>query len=160
MIKLDFNKLSKYKKRLDAIKVNSHDLETQVAAIIIHPITGAVVAEGYNGFIRGADDDSLPKTRPEKYPYMIHAEANAIYNAVTSGVNTYGKTLFCTLSPCVNCLRMLWQTGIDTIYFVDKYRDFEKNIDMKDLEVNVEEITFKESTFYKATIKPRKKNNE
>lgn len=145
-------RLMKYESRLHAIKSNSHDSETQVAAILIDPKTGAVIAEGYNGFIRGGSDDKLPNKRPEKYPYMVHAEINLICNAVRSGVCTDEKVLFCTLSPCVNCARTLYQAGINNIYFIEEYRDFNNQKNMLDLQLDVEKV----GKYYKLTTSPRK----
>ena len=152
---IDFNmtekKLHKYNLRLEAIKQNSPDEETKVAAILIDPKTGAVNAEGYNGFVRGAPDHILPKTRPDKYPYMIHAEANVIYNSVRSGVGTDGKILFCSLSPCLNCCRFLYQCGIKTIYFKEKYRDFDNQLNALDIDLSV--IPYYQ--YYKLTLSPQ-----
>ena len=53
----------------------SHDSETQCGCVLVKNKT--IIATGYNGFIRGIDDFMLPNTRPAKYPFMIHAEANA-----------------------------------------------------------------------------------
>lgn len=133
-------KLLKYELRLNAIKQNSPDAERKVAAILIDPKTGAVNAEGYNGFARKAPDHSLPKVKPEKHAYMIHAETNVIYNAVRSGVSTDGKILFCTLSPCKNCLRALWQCGISRIYFKNIHPTFEELKIIKDLYISHSQI--------------------
>jgi dCMP deaminase len=144
-------KLHNYYTRTLAIAQQSHDQQTKVAAILIHPKTGAVMAEGYNGFIRGAVDSKLPATRPEKYNYIIHAETNLICNAVRSGVKTDDGIIFCTLSPCIKCLRMLWQAGIKIIYFKDMYSDFETSSSMLDLKVDLESI----GSYYKITVSPR-----
>lgn len=136
-IKLTDKKIQYYIKRLEAAASNSPDAETKVGAILVDPKTGAVLAEGYNGFVRGANDDILPKTRPDKYNYIIHAETNMIANAVKAGVSTDQKFLFCSLSPCVKCLRMLWQAGISEIYFIEKYKDFNDSLNMGDLKAVV-----------------------
>ena len=95
----------------------SHDVQTQCGCVLVKNKT--VIATGYNGFIRSIDDLALPNTRPEKYPFMIHAEANAIYNAAREGQSTMGAKAYITAPPCVSCLQMLWQTGIHEIYFSD-----------------------------------------
>jgi len=144
-------KIQHYYARLLAIANQSPDQQTKVAAILIDPKTGAVMAEGYNGFIRGANDSVLPSTRPEKYNYIIHAETNLLCNAVRSGVKTDGCIVFCTLSPCITCLRMLWQAGIKVIYFKAKYSDFDVSSNMLDIKVDVEIV----SGFFKMTMSPR-----
>jgi len=116
---------------------NSPDSERQVGALLVNKRTGAVIASGYNGFVRGADDNSLPTTRPEKYPYMIHAEQNLLLNCARHGISTEGCFMVVTLSPCSQCMRMAWQSGICTIYFDKEYRDFQEQKKMKDLHVDV-----------------------
>jgi len=149
---ISLKRLHGYHARALAIASQSHDAETKVAAILIDSDTGAVMAEGYNGFIRGADDDLLPSHRPDKYDYIIHAETNLLCNAVRSGVKTNNSAVYCTLSPCVRCLRMLWQAGISTFYFKEKYKDFEESSSMKDLDIKTDKI----EDFYVMRIKPRK----
>ncbi len=95
----------------------SHDTETQCGCILVKDKT--VISSGYNGFIRDIDDRSLPNTRPDKYPFMIHAEANAIYNSVRIGRSTLGASAYITAVPCLSCLQMLYQCGIEKIYFSD-----------------------------------------
>lgn len=144
-------KLDAYHARALAIASQSHDIHTKVGAVLINPKTLAVIAEGYNGFIRGALDDSLPTSRPEKYDYIIHAETNLLCNAVRSGVKTDDTILYCTMSPCVRCLRMLWQAGIAEFYFKEKYKDFDQCTSMLDLSATVDSV----GDFYKMTISPR-----
>lgn len=93
----------------------SHDSETKCGCILVKNKT--VISTGYNGFIRDIDDSAFPSHRPAKYPFMIHAEANAVYNAAREGKSTLGARAYITAIPCRNCLQMLWQTGIHEIYF-------------------------------------------
>jgi deoxycytidylate deaminase len=72
---------------------------------------------GYNGFIRKIDNSLLPNTRPEKYPFMIHAEANAVYNAVREGKSTKGAIAYITSQPCSSCLQTLYQCGVEKIIY-------------------------------------------
>jgi len=149
--KIKEKKLKYYMDRASIVSKNSPDLQTKVGAVLVNPKTGAVEAEGYNGFIRGAPDDKLPKTRPEKYKYMIHAEMNLIFNAIRSGVTTQDKILVVTLSPCIHCIRSAFQAGIETMYFKDEYRDFSKQLVMADLEIKLEKI----DSFTKITLSPK-----
>ena len=95
----------------------SHDSETQCGCVLVKNKT--VIATGYNGFMRDINDSALPDTRPEKYPFMIHAEANAVYNCAREGKSTLGARAYITAPPCTTCLQMLWQCGIHEIYFSD-----------------------------------------
>lgn len=134
------SKLESYYKRALTISLNSPDEQTKVGALLINNDSGAVVAEGFNGFVRGAPDSLLPKTRPEKYEYMIHAEENLLCNTARHGIKTDNCAIFCTLSPCKKCLRTLWQAGIKVIYFKDTYADLDYSKDMGDLSFDVEII--------------------
>jgi len=151
MLVVDSKKLNNYNDQARVISNQSPDEQTKVAALLIHGKTGAVLSSGYNGFVRGGPDHILPKTRPEKYDYVIHAETNLLFNCARHGISTDECFVYCTLSPCVNCLRALYQSGISVVYFKDAYRDFDKNIKMLDLHLMIEEI----GNFYGVHIKPR-----
>jgi dCMP deaminase len=71
-----------------------------------------ILGVGYNGFPRGLDDDLLPKTRPEKYPWMIHAERNALSNCVVRPDNGIA---YVTGQSCNDCIMALWQEGIKKV---------------------------------------------
>ena len=130
---MQINKLDKYFKTAEAFAQLSPDEETKVGSILVHNETNAVMGMAYNGFIRGADDSLLPTTRPFKYRYMRHSELNLICHAAGHGINTSQCFVVCTLSPCIDCLRALYQARITTVYFKDTYRDFEKSLNMSDL---------------------------
>jgi dCMP deaminase len=95
----------------------SHDIQTQCGCVLVKDKTA--ISSGYNGFIRDIDDSDLPNTRPEKYSFMIHAEANAIYNSVRIGRSTLGASAYITAVPCLDCLQMLYQCGIQKIFYSD-----------------------------------------
>jgi deoxycytidylate deaminase len=151
MIKISEKKLDALDKKANATSDQSHDIHTQVGALLVHSKTGADMMSGYNGYIRGAADDVLPKTRPEKYQYMIHAEANLIYNCARHGVSTDECFVYCTLSPCSNCIRTLYQSGITKVYFRDVYKDFLANHEQVDFRMIVSEI----GKYYELEIVPR-----
>ena len=118
----------------------SPDAETKVGAAIVNSHSGAVLAMGFNGFIRGANKRLLPNTRPDKYPYMVHAEMNLIANCARHGISMESCDLYCTLSPCVSCMRVMWNCGIQRIYVKELYKDFQQIKEMKDLRVSVNKI--------------------
>ena len=146
------SKIVRYLKRADVVSENSHDSETKVGSILVSKKTWSAISEGFNGFVRGAPDFSLPCTRPDKYDYMIHAEENLICNAARNGVNTNECVVFQTHSPCPRCMRLLFQSGIDTVYYTNLYRttlDIKKYNDLKiDIEDNniYGKITIKRGT--------------
>lgn len=95
----------------------SHDNQTQCGCVLTKD--KRIISTGYNGFVSNIDDSVLPRTRPHKYPFMIHAEANAVYNAAKNGVTTCGSTCYITAAPCLSCLQMLHQCGVSEIIFSD-----------------------------------------
>lgn len=108
----------------------SKDPNTQVGACIINE-DKRIVGIGYNGLPRGCDDDLFPWTNvgslvDTKYPYVVHAEANAILNATTS---LKGARLYVTLFPCHECMKLIIQSGIIEIVYADnKYENTESNL--------------------------------
>lgn len=132
----------------DAVSLRAHDEQTKVGAVLVKNDTGMVVATAHNGFVRGAPDDLLPKTRPEKYEYMMHAEDNLISHCAKSGISVDNCSLVITMSPCQKCLRLLWQSGITQVICKNLYRDH--CIDMKDLKIEQEQT---EEGFFKLIYK-------
>ncbi len=103
----------------------SKDPNSQVGACIVDE-NKRIVAMGYNGFPNGCCDDDLPWEREGKfldvkYPYVVHAELNAILNANAS---VRGCTLYVALFPCNECAKAIIQSGIKHIYYLcDKYAE-------------------------------------
>ena len=126
-----------YMEIAETVAKRSHDAETQVGAVLVKNSTGAVIATGQNGFVRGAPDSKLPNTRPDKYKYIVHAEQNLLANCARHGISMDDCTLVCTLSPCVSCMRIMWQCGITRVIVKEKYKDFQEILQMKDLGIDV-----------------------
>lgn len=114
--------------------LRSKDPNTQVGACIVNQ-DRKIVGVGYNGFPIGCDDDMLPWDREgnwleTKYPYVCHAELNAILNS--NGGNLKGCTIYVALFPCNECAKAIIQAGIKTvIYLSDKYKDSDNTIASK-----------------------------
>ena len=133
----------------------SHDIETQVGCVLVSNKTHNVLGTGYNGFARGVDDSQLPNTRPDKHQFIIHSEMNLIISlARMGGIGTDDTTLYCTLSPCINCMRMLYQAGITRVIVKNKYRDYESLKQLKDLQIT-ESLT--EEGFFELKYSPLRK---
>lgn len=94
------------------VSKKSHDLQTQHGCIITDR-KNRVLGMGYNDFPRGLNDSALPNTRPEKYPWMIHAERNALANCV---VRPDDGIAYVTGQCCNDCIMALWQEGIGTVH--------------------------------------------
>lgn len=127
-------KMLSYIKRAITVSENSPDAETQVGSVLVSKETMSVISEGYNGFCRKCDDDKLPKTRPDKHKFILHAESNLITNCAINGIRTLNCFVVQTHSPCINCMRLLYQAGITEVYFKEEYKttkDMEQLGDLK-----------------------------
>lgn len=104
----------------------SKDPNTQVGACIVD-CNNKIMSVGYNGFPIGCSDDLFPWDREgdeydTKYPYVCHAELNAILN--NNGRNLAGCKIYVPLFPCNECAKAIIQSGIKKVYYIsDKYRD-------------------------------------
>ena len=104
----------------------SKDPSTQVGACIVND-HNKIMSVGYNGFPIGCSDDQFPWEREgdaydTKYPYVCHAELNAILN--NAGANLSGCRIYVALFPCNECAKAIIQSGIrEVIYLSDKYAD-------------------------------------
>ena len=102
----------------------SKDPNTQVGACIVSP-DNVIISTGYNGFPYGCSDDEFPWERDgeeTKYPYVVHAELNAILNA--GGRSLKGAKIYVDLFPCNECAKAIIQSGIkEVVYLYDKYAD-------------------------------------
>ncbi len=105
----------------------SKDPNTQVGACIVND-DNRIMSVGYNGLPRGCSDDEFPwerkgaKDSETKYPYVCHAELNAILNA--GGNSLKGCRIYVALFPCNECAKAIIQCGIkEVIYISDKYKD-------------------------------------
>ena len=85
----------------------SHDEQTKVGCVIVSD--KKIVSVGYNGFCSDVNDENLPTIRPLKYPYMVHAEENAISNMI---VKPSSAEAYITHVPCYRCAKLLWQNNI------------------------------------------------
>ena len=102
----------------------SKDPNTQVGACIVSP-DNIILSTGYNGLPKGCSDDEYPWAREgteTKYPYVVHAELNAILNS--NGKLLKGAKIYVALFPCNECAKAIIQAGLsEVIYLSDKYED-------------------------------------
>ena len=110
--------------------MRSKDTATQVGDCIIDK-EKKIIGMGYNGFPLGSSDDEMPwgKTGDfldTKYPYVVHAELNAILNSIKS---LKESTIYVTHFPCNECAKAIVQSGIKkVIYFSDKHKNLESTV--------------------------------
>ena len=97
---------------------NSYCQRRQVGALVVKD--GMIISDGYNGTPSGfeniCEEDGVTK------PYVLHAEANAITKVAKSGNSSEGATLFVTASPCLECAKLIIQSGIKRVVYRDEYR--------------------------------------
>lgn len=112
----------------------SKDPNTQVGACIVNE-HNKIIGIGYNGFPLGCSDDELPWDREAdhinktKYPYVVHAEVNAILNSTKK---LHGAKIYVAEFPCNECAKVIIQSGIkEVIYLSDKYDGTDSNIASK-----------------------------
>ena len=107
----------------------SKDPNTQVGACIVSD-DNIIISTGYNGMPKGCSDDDYPWDREgemTKYPYVVHAELNAILNA--NGRDLRGSRIYVALFPCNECAKAIIQSGVkEVLYLSDKYKDTMLNL--------------------------------
>lgn len=101
---------------------NSYCTRRKVGAIIVKD--KMIISDGYNGTPSGfenicEDDNNMTK------PYVLHAEANAITKVAKSNNSSFGSTLYVTSSPCLECAKLIIQSGIRRVVYMEKYRNTE-----------------------------------
>jgi dCMP deaminase len=98
----------------------SHCNRKQVGALLVK--NGVIISDGYNGTPSGFPN-SCENESGETHWYVLHAEANAILKVAKSTNNAHGSTLYITLSPCKDCSKLILQSGITRMVYLDAYKD-------------------------------------
>ncbi len=80
-----------------------------------------IISDGYNG-TPGGFDNVCEDAGDVTFPYVLHAEANAITKLARSSNNSDGSTLYVTASPCIECAKLIIQAGIKRVVYADRYR--------------------------------------
>ena len=120
-----------YMKTAETFAELSHARRLHVGAIVVKD--DRIISIGYNGMPAGWDNnceyevtaetgddyETILKTRPE----VLHAESNAIAKLAKSSDSGNGADLFVTHSPCIECAKLIYQSGIRRVYFGENYRD-------------------------------------
>lgn len=113
--------------------MRSKDPSTQVGACIVSE-DNRILSVGYNGAPNGFDDDNFPWNRQgenleTKYPYVCHAEMNAVLNYRGTRKDFENARIYVDLFPCNECAKIIIQSGIkEVVYLSNKYKDAENNI--------------------------------
>ncbi|MDX1333809.1 MAG: dCMP deaminase family protein [Robiginitalea sp.] len=98
---------------------NSYCIRRQVGALLVKE--KMIISDGYNGTPSGFENECEDENDQTK-SYVLHAEANAITKVAKSNNSSEGSTLYITTSPCVECAKLIIQSGIIRVVFQEKYR--------------------------------------
>ena len=116
-------------------------VRAQVGAIIVKD--RRIISIGYNGMPSGWDnccedqlDDGSLKTKPE----VLHAESNAIAKLARSNESGDGASLFVTHAPCMECAKLIYQSGIKEVYYRNSYRSSDGVDFLKRCEIKIEQV--------------------
>jgi len=124
----------------------SYAKRLQVGAVIVKG--NQIIGTGYNGMPTGWENNCENevyqqdgtvglKTKPE----VLHAESNAIAKVSRSTESSENATMFCTHAPCIECAKLIYQSGINTLYYRDQYRDDSGVEFLKQGGINVHQYT-------------------
>ena len=105
----------------------------QVGCILVKD--NRIISQGYNGFLSGHPHKSIIINNHEIA--TIHAEQNAIIDCAKRGVNCNNSTAYITHFPCLNCLKMLIQAGIEKIYYIYDYKNDYENMEKLNITIPI-----------------------
>ena len=112
----------------------SYATRLQVGAVIVKG--HKILATGYNGMPAGWDNNcedeighvlddanNIVETRLKTKQEVLHAESNALMKVASSTESSENSTMFCTHAPCIHCAKLIYQSGISSLYYRNTYRD-------------------------------------
>ena len=106
----------------------SHARRLQVGAVIVKD--DSVISYGYNGMPAGWDNNCEDEIIDDKWmvtlktkPEVLHAESNAVAKLARSANSGSGADIFITHAPCLDCAKLIYQSGISNVYYRNSYRD-------------------------------------
>ena len=109
----------KYMEMASVWATNSYCKRRQVGALLVKD--RMIISDGYNGTPSGFENVCEDENGVTK-PYVLHAEANAISKIAKSGNSALDATLYVTASPCLECAKLIIQSGIRRVVYRDEYR--------------------------------------
>ena len=101
---------------------NSYCERRKVGALVVKD--NMIISDGYNGTPTGFENICEDENNTSK-PYVLHAEANAITKLARSSNSSEGATLYVTASPCIECAKLIIQSGIERVVYSEEYRKSE-----------------------------------
>lgn len=98
----------------------SYDPDTQVGCVLVKD--SQIISQGWNGTSAG-EDNTCKDSNGHTLDNVIHAEMNCLCRCTKKGISTEGSSLFITHSPCFNCAKMIYLSGVKEVYFINKWKD-------------------------------------
>ena len=98
---------------------NSYCVRRKVGALLVKD--KMIISDGYNGTPSGFENICEDEHQVTK-PYVLHAEANAITKVAKSNNSSEGSTMYCTASPCLECAKLIIQSGVRRVVYGEMYR--------------------------------------
>lgn len=98
---------------------NSYCQRRKVGCLVVKG--NMIISDGYNGTPSGFENVCEDENNVTK-PYVLHAEANAITKIARSGNSSEGATMYVTASPCIECAKLIIQSGVRRVVYSEKYR--------------------------------------
>lgn len=135
-----------YMKTAETFAELSYARRRKVGAIVVKD--DRIISIGYNGMPAGWDNNcefeyTDPQTKETSLvtrPEVLHAESNAIAKLAKSGGGADGAVLFVTLSPCLDCAKLIHQSGVGSVYYRDSYRSDSGVRFLQDSGIRVEQL--------------------
>ena len=125
----------KYLEIAKKISELSHAKRKKVGSIIVKD--SVIISDGFNGTPTGFENNCEDVEGNTKW-YTLHSEANAIMKLVRiGGTSAVGATLYITLSPCKECAKLILQSGISRVIYLEEYRDTSGVNFLKDSNINI-----------------------
>lgn len=116
---------------------NSYCKRRQVGALLVKD--KMIISDGYNGTPSGFENNCEDENN-RTFPYVLHAEANAITKVAKSNNSSDGATLYVTSSPCLECSKLIIQAGIKRVIFYDNYHHDDGIILLKNANIEVVQV--------------------
>lgn len=127
------------------ISKESYATRSKVGAVIVK--NDNIISFGWNGVPSGIPNENIEFKNEDgtitTNPMTLHAESNALQKLLKyGGTGTEGATLYITLSPCYECSKMIYQSGIKRVVYLDEYRIIDGLMFLKDMGIDVVKYTF------------------
>ena len=124
----------------------SYSKRKKVGAILVKDKT--IISDGYNGTPSKYHDNICENENDETFWYVLHGEANAIMKCAKNGISCKGATLYQTLSPCKECSKLIVQSGIKKVVYIENYRNTDGLDFLKKNQIEIQQINKKDLDAY------------